>query len=309
MNATKIEWVQNPDGSPGYTWNPVTGCLNHANGMCKGGGFPCYAYRLANGRLRERYLANDNVPDGKDWEAVKNPFYPRFWPERLTPIYDPSPRDQDRHFYQNRKDKGIFVCDMSDLFGIGIPEHWTYKVLEAIRCNSRDRFYLLTKQPQNLIKFSPFPDNCWVGVTVTSNGAMTLAMTRLSQVQAKVKFISFEPLLGSIGMNDHMSMKGIVDWVIIGSITGALEDIKKAIMVHPQLKLMPYGKRWTLQPRIEWVREIVEAADKAGIPVFLKDNLRPYLKEKLGHLGITTHSRLFFGVGDGWILRQETPQC
>lgn len=49
MNETNIEWVKNPDGSQGYTWNPITGCLNHDNGLCKGGGFPCYAYKLANG--------------------------------------------------------------------------------------------------------------------------------------------------------------------------------------------------------------------------------------------------------------------
>lgn len=29
--------------------------------------------------------------------------------------------------------------------------------------------------------------------------------------------------------------------------------------------------------KIEWVEEIVQAADEAGIPVFLKDNLKPLL--------------------------------
>ena len=33
----------------------------------------------------------------------------------------------------------------------------------------------------------------------------------------------------------------------------------------------------TVYPKIEWVTEIVEAADKAGIPVFLKDSLKPFL--------------------------------
>jgi len=36
MNRTRIEWVKNPDGSQGYTWNP---------------------------RLKQRYLANRNVAD------------------------------------------------------------------------------------------------------------------------------------------------------------------------------------------------------------------------------------------------------
>jgi hypothetical protein len=50
-------------------------------------------------------------------------------------------------------------------------------------------------------------------------------------------------------------------------------------------------------PKIEWVQEIVEAADKAGIPVFLKDNLRP-----LGELIAQFCSK------DKWELRQEMPK-
>ena len=61
MNKTSIDWVKNPDGSQGYTLNPITGCGNHTpEGLCLGGMFPCYAYRLANTRLKERYLANTN---------------------------------------------------------------------------------------------------------------------------------------------------------------------------------------------------------------------------------------------------------
>lgn len=52
MNRTTIEWVRNPDGSPGFTLNPVTGCLR--------GCAYCYARKLANGRLKKRYLANGN---------------------------------------------------------------------------------------------------------------------------------------------------------------------------------------------------------------------------------------------------------
>jgi Bacteriophage protein gp37 len=39
MNKTQIEWVINPDGSHGYTWNPVTGCLNGCS--------YCYAAKMA----------------------------------------------------------------------------------------------------------------------------------------------------------------------------------------------------------------------------------------------------------------------
>ena len=241
MNKTQIEWVKNPDGTQGYTWNPITGCLN---------GCPyCYARRLANGRLRQRYLANSRMAVNKlglaEFEqAIQDPFYPRFWENRL--------REQFGAYTAGAEPKGIFVCDMGDLFGIGVPEHWTERVLDKIgRSWYREhRFYLLTKQPQNLAKWSPFPDNCWVGVTVTANGDMTKALESLANIQAKVRYISFEPLLGYIGMRDHMSLRGIIEWVIIGAQT------------------KPYNP-----PQWRWVSEIIDACVDAGIPYFLKDNL------------------------------------
>ena len=57
---------------------------------------------------------------------------------------------------------------------------------------------------------------------------------------------------------------------------------------------------------IEWVREIVEAADKARIKVFLKDNLRPLLEHDFkGIKGVDgRYAQLVEGI---WQLRQEMP--
>ena len=299
MNKTNIEWAQNPDGSQGYTWNPITGCLNNDNGLCKGGGFPCYAYKLANGRLKPLYLANHNmVPfekmedeDGSDHWQFHDPFYPRFWAGRLLELrgsgaYDNAYPDRNAYHASRAKQKGIFVCDMGDLFGVGTPDKWTEQIMEQIRLFSHHRFYLLSKQPQNLIKFSPFPENCWVGVTATTTSMAWIASKQLSQIEAMVKFLSLEPLLSWETSTPYTSenivagLDGSLDWLIIGACTGTLEDIKKANYAHKDtdgLMPMPWGKKWTLQPKIEWVREIVEAANKAGILVFLKDNLRPLL--------------------------------
>ena len=102
------------------------------------------------------------------------------------------------------------------------------------------------------------------------------------QIEAKHKFISFEPLLGSVGMNDHMKLSDAgVDWVIIGAQT------------------KPYKP-----PRLEWVREIVEAADKAGVPVFLKDNLKPLFAETLTVDDKWAQVKNF---GHGGLWRQEMP--
>ena len=117
------------------------------------------------------------------------------------------------------------------------------------------RFLFLTKQPQNLAKWSPFPENCWVGVSVTGPAMYNSAMEALSQVTATVKYVSFEPLLERLpGMRAEGLERAGVNWVIIGAQT-----------------------KPTILPEAEWVEDIISAADNANIPVFLKDSLKPLI--------------------------------
>jgi len=162
-----------------------------------------------------------------------------------------------------------------------LPRDWTDKVLNIIKGNPQHRFYLLTKQPQNLIKWSPFPENCFVGVTATNADMAFDAINCLDDVQANVRFLSFEPLLKPINLVQlDVHLKNNIDWLIIGACTGTYNEMQmlRQRKGYPDLQIMPPGKLWTAQPKIEWLREIVEAADKAGIPVFLKDNLKPLFK-------------------------------
>jgi len=217
--------------------------------------------------------------------ALADPFYPRFWPERLL-----QPAEGLAGFLRTKR-KGIFVCDMSDLFGQGVPEEWTRQVMEQCKIFSQHRFYLLTKQPQNLPQWSPFPDNCYIGVTATNFNMYGEALMYLGEIKAKVKYISFEPLLSSLTHNKEpgfynqdcmtIDFKNWLNWLIIGACTGSKKDMEALIVRYPNLTLMPYGDRWTAQPKLEWVREIVEATDKAGIAVFQKDNLKPLLGDNL----------------------------
>jgi protein gp37 len=239
MNHTAIEWVFNPDGTrPGWSWNPITGCLN--------GCAYCFARKLANGRLRQRYLANENIAEGRsrnidDRNKYEDPFYPRFWPERL----------EHKAFNLPHKPCGILVCDMGELFGDWIPKEWQEQVFHSIRVSQSDRFYLLTKQPQNLAKFSPFPNNCWVGVTATNNLAFHKALHYLSEIEASVKYLSLEPLLNEVVMNEgKVKRLEVIDWVIIGAQTKPFKP-----------------------PKVDWVENIVWACSEAKIPIFLKDNL------------------------------------
>ncbi|MCK5236301.1 MAG: DUF5131 family protein [Deltaproteobacteria bacterium] len=331
MNRTKIEWVLNPDGTPGYTWNPITGCLYHTDGMCKGGGFPCWAYKLANGRLKARYLANPNVA-GYDADKLsgrqkidilEDPFYPRFWPEKIDERMPPVARVQSHVRYgypcsetfayrkYNYKPKGIFTCSMSDLFGIGVPEEWTRKVIGVAKCNPKDRFYLLTKQPQNLIKFSPFPDNCYVGVTVCNQAMANESIPVLMNVTAGKRYVSIEPMLESVDLsriefgrylpgNEPYYVNAFEDRYIFGD-EGDIELQKiDWLIIGAQSKP-------TVIPKIEWVQELVEAANKAGIPVFLKDNLRPAFDGISGQIARDLINLCFRRDGAELKLRQEFP--
>jgi protein gp37 len=247
---TKIEWVFNPDDvTRGETWNPITGCVN----TC----YYCYARILAHTRMKEVYLidyenailAPPELTGKLPSYAVPDPFYPRYWPERI-----------ERHVEQSKsskKGKGYFVVDMGDLFGKGILDEWIKQVLFTAWSFPKNRYYLLTKKSERLPDFSPFPDNCWVGVTTENQEQLIDALMYLEKVKAKVKYLSIEPLHEQLngGECEGKRLDGLkqagINWVIIGAETS-------------------YGKPVaTNLPKIEWVKEIVAAADKAGAAVFL----------------------------------------
>lgn len=254
----------------------------------------------ANGRLKERYLANDNISKIrviKDGElnkaeldkALSDPFYPRFWPQRLEEIR------------RRKTPSGIFLNIMGEWAGDWVPKQWQDQMFDTIRACPQHRFYLLTKQPQNLIWSVTNPENCWVGVTATNDSMFARACEFMGRIKATIKFVSFEPLLGPIEATEYMPTAfKIYNQIIIGALTCGGGDLARLTNLYPQLSPMPYGGRYTLQPKVEWVEEIITAADKAGVKVFLKDNLRPLFQQVILE---DTHS-LTYPSGN---LRQEIP--
>ncbi len=261
-----------------YAWNFASGCGNNIDGKCKSGSFKCWAYSISQ-RFEGHY------PNG---------FKPTIYPESFcSPLY-------------LKKPSRILCAFMGDLFG-DCPEFNPDEKIEALMPSGkvsiamslkgwiyttikqcpRHTFLFLTKQPQNLIKFSPFPDNAWVGVTATDQEKLYWAVEELVQIEAKIKYLSLEPLLEWVsptgwlinGLSRFLKWGGI-KWVIIGACTGNIKDLQKLAFEHKGTHLIRQAPKWTLQPKIEWVAEIIEAADKAGIPVFLKNNLRPIIPEQ-----------------------------
>lgn len=170
-------------------------------------------------------------------------FEPMFHPERLNePL-------------AVKKSSRIFVCSTADLFGPWVEEEAQRRILEICAAAIWHTFLFLTKWPGHMACAPDFPPNSWAGLTLTGNrhpDADRRMLALFEQVEAP-HFISFEPLLGL--PPDELNLWHI-QWVIIGALTGL------------------GASRYAPTPaRIE---TILEAADRYGIPVFMKGNLRPY---------------------------------
>jgi protein gp37 len=209
LNRSKIEWTD-------YTWNPITGCSRR----CK----YCYAWRMAK-RLRGKY----GYPED-------DPFRVTFHPERLK-----EPR-------QVKKPSKIFICSMGEMFDIDSKYGWIELILAEIKRSSQHTFQILTKRPDVLYQFD-FPFNVWLGISIDTQEAARERLPYLldNDVDATVKFASFEPLLEKVDVN----LEGL-DWIIIGAQT----------------------QPWR-PPAYEWVAALLKQARRYGIPYFLKDNLKP----------------------------------
>jgi protein gp37 len=136
---------------------------------------------------------------------------------------------------------------MGDLFGDWVPVNWWRAVFDAVSQSPHHTFQFLTKNPRRLRELNPWPDNCWAGVTATDQRMFDVTVRHLKEVGVGTKFVSAEPLLGPIRMEEDPGL----DWLIIGAQTG----------------------RRPMQPLNTWVDDLVADAQCWGIKIFCKGNL------------------------------------
>ncbi len=217
MGKTRIEWTD-------YSINPVKGFCPMACEDNRGKEY-CYARRMY-----KRFKWNPEIR------------FDELWIPTLANIKQPS---------------RIFVGSTIELFGDWVKYWWLKTIFDWCLWYPQHTFIFLTKQPRNLAKWSPFPPNCWVGVSATNYTMASGARYYLRHLKATVKFLSVEPLLEPLEDRRGCQFEFIgsgISWVIVGQCTP----------VSP-----------STIPKREWIYEIIEAADKARIPVFIKDNLKP----------------------------------
>ena len=207
---TKIEWTE-------YSWNPVTGCTKISKGCSN-----CYAERMA---LR--------------LQAIGNPRYAQGFRVTLHPELVDYP-------LQWRTPRIVFVNSMSDLFHQSVPLNFIKRVFQVMNRCPQHTFQILTKRSGRLRRLSGALDwthNIWMGVTVESKEYMS-RIDDLARTNARIKFLSCEPLLGPMPNLDLTH----IDWVIVGGESGPGARIVKK----------------------EWAIDLLRLCKKNDIPYFFK---------------------------------------
>jgi protein gp37 len=204
-SKSKIEWTES-------TWNPVTGCTKISPG-CK----HCYAERMA-----------------KRLQAMGQPNYANGFSLTVHPHAVEAPLSW-------KSPQVIFVNSMSDLFHKDVPVQFIRQVFDVMNRANWHQFQILTKRSGRLLQLDSslsWAENIWMGVSIETE-RYTHRIDDLRQIQAAVKFLSLEPLLGPL---PDLDLAGI-DWVIVGGESGP--------------RARPMDEDWVLDIRDQCVSQAV----------------------------------------------------
>lgn len=232
---TGIEWCDETLNSQGW------GCYGP-------GGAPerpqrcwyCYVERQAKGPY---------VPDCELCRAL----IPHWHPERLELPF------------RWKKPRRIFWQSMGDLFHPCTPARQIADVWTVANLTPRHTHIFCTKNPERFQEFNHWPENCILLTTITGLGREEGQIIDLLKADCQVRGLSLEPLLGPVEFNqDWLRCPGgepgccerhkRIDWLIIGAYTGK------------------GASRFV--PAAAWVQSLIDQGRAAGVPVFLKDNLK-----------------------------------
>lgn len=247
--TTKIQWCD-------HTFNPWRGCTKVSPG-CKN----CYAETLSKRNPRVLGVWGD---DGSRSIAADS-----YW--RLP--------YQWNHNAKEAGERGkVFCASLADVFE-DRPElvHPRTRLFHLIDETPYLDWLLLTKRPQNVMKclqdswrslydetperievltthqwiqdwqVGNAPANVWLGVSVEDQQRAEERLPSLLQLPARIKFVSFEPLLGPIDLSDPLLTEGL-DWAILGGESG----------------------RQARPLQLSWLRDMIPSLRLRGVAVFVK---------------------------------------
>lgn len=248
---SKIEWTD-------HTYNPWWGCVKVSPG-CEN----CYAETLSH------RWGNDIWGPAKTTD--RKFFGLKHWQEPIK--WNHAARHLPDHV-----GKKVFCASMCDVFedhpGVEVER---IKLWNLIQSAPNLIWQLLTKRPENIMEMIPkgwqykLPDNIWIGTSVEDQKRADERIPHLLEVPATVHFLSCEPLLEQVDLNNYLynrivmggarHMHRNITWVIVGGESGP-------------------GKR---PFDTDWARVIRHQCDAAGVAFFMKqvDKVQPVPEDLL----------------------------
>lgn len=214
---SKIEWCD-------HTFNPWLGCQKVSPGCDH-----CYAEAMLATRLRRVEWG----PHGeRKRTSATNWRGPMHW--------NVTAKARERR-------ARVFCASLSDWLDNKVPKQWRHDLAALIEATPDLDWLLLTKRIENFGKLSPWkrpPANVWIGVTGEDQRRYDQRWERLRQIDAVVRFVSYEPAIGPL----TLSGIGRPDWVICGGESGA------------HARYMPHA----------WARAIRDECADKGVAFYLK---------------------------------------
>jgi protein gp37 len=220
-NST-IEWTH-------HTFNPWWGCSRVSTG-CKN----CYAETFAH-RLGQELWGP---------KAVRRFFGDAHWREPLR---------WNEEALSDGVRRRVFCASMADVFEDRKDlDESRERLWNLIGITPGLDWLLLTKRPDRVAAFIPWvnkwPPNVWLGVTAENQRWAEKRIPMLLRFPAVVRFLSCEPLVGSLDISKWIGKGGGINWVIAGGESG-----HKARPMNP-----------------EWARSLRDQCRRAGVPFHFK---------------------------------------
>lgn len=189
---SKIEWTN-------HTFNPWWGCTK-VSAACK----HCYAESWSK-------RVGQNVWGPK---ASRRFFGDSHWSE---------PIKWNKEAVTSRQRRRVFCASMADVFEDRRElDAWRTKLWTLIDETPQLDWLLLTKRPELVGELVPWgnkwPKNVWLGTTVEDQESADTRLQHLARWPATIRFISAEPLLGPIDIQQWLG--STIDWVITGGESG-----------------------------------------------------------------------------------------
>lgn len=177
------------------------------------------------------------------------------WGRDFSTLHRASPQTFNAPLHWG-KPRLIFTCSMSDFFHRQ-ADIWRADAWAVMQATPEHTYQVLTKRPGLAVawyKTHGWLPNVWLGVSVESQ-KYAPRIDVLARVPARVRFVSAEPLIGSLDLELYLTDEN-VSWVIVGGESG------------PGTRPMD----------LDWVRELRDRCQRSEVPFFFKQMMVGYKK-------------------------------